>query len=41
MDKLFDMIKKLIESKFYGTLEIHFESGKIVYLKKSQTIKIV
>jgi hypothetical protein len=41
MEKLFKMIKALIESKFYGTIEIHFESGKITLLRKVQTIKLI
>jgi hypothetical protein len=40
MDKLFEMLKKLISDKFYGIIEIHFEAGKIVYLKQVKTIKL-
>jgi hypothetical protein len=40
VDKLFVLIKKLIDDKFYGSLEIKFEAGKIVLLKKVQTVKI-
>ncbi len=40
MDKLIAMIKKLMDDKFHGSLEIRFEAGKITFLKKVQTIKI-
>lgn len=40
MQKLFAMIEKLMADKFTGSLEIRFEAGKIVILKKVQTIKI-
>jgi hypothetical protein len=40
MDKLFELVKKLIADRFFGSLENRFENGKIVYLRKSQTIKV-
>jgi len=40
IDKLINIIKELIIKKFYGSLMIKFESGKIVYVKKEETIKL-
>jgi hypothetical protein len=40
MEKLFAIIKKLISDKFYGSLEIKFESGNIVVIKKTESIKL-
>jgi hypothetical protein len=40
MNKLINFIKDLISKRFYGSLLIKFESGKIVYLKKEETIKL-
>jgi hypothetical protein len=40
MDKLIELLKKLASEGFYGSLEIKFEAGKVVLLKKTQTIKI-
>lgn len=37
LDKLIDMIKDLINNKFYGIIELRFESGNIVSLKKTET----
>ena len=39
MDKVIALIKKLAEDKFYGSLEIKFEAGKVVLLRMVQTIK--
>ena len=38
-DRLFKMIKELIESKFYGELLIKLEAGNVVILKKTESIK--
>lgn len=35
-----ELILRLIENKFYGRLEIKFESGKIVHCKKEESIKL-
>ena len=40
LKKLCELIKGLIENKFYGSLEIKFESGKIVHCKKEESIKL-
>ena len=40
MSKLFALLEKLVADKFYGSIEIKFEKGKIILLKKVQTIKI-
>lgn len=40
LKKLSELIKSLVDSKFYGTLEIKFEAGKIVLCRKDETIKL-
>ena len=40
MDKLFKLIKTLIESKFYGTIEIKLEAGNITLVRKVENIKL-
>ena len=40
LKKLWELIAKLIETKFFGQLLIKFESGNIVLVKKEETIKI-
>ena len=36
---LTEMLDGLSTSKFYGSLEIKFESGRIVLVKKTETLK--
>lgn len=38
--KLFELINSLMDNKFYGSLEIKFEAGKIVVCKKEESIKL-
>lgn len=38
--KLFELIKLLMDTKFYGRIEIKFEAGKIVVCKKEESIKL-
>jgi hypothetical protein len=40
IEKLIGLIKKLTEGRFYGTIEIVFNEGKIVHLKKIESIKL-
>ena len=40
MEKLIELLKKLVADKFHGSLEIRFEAGKVTFLKKVQTIKV-
>ena len=39
MERLMALVKELIESLFYGKLEVTFERGKIVNIKKTESIK--
>ena len=36
-DRLIKMIQELIDKKFYGVIELRFETGNIVSLKKTET----
>lgn len=38
-EELLDKIESLTRIGFYGTLEIRFENGLMVYLRKMETIK--
>jgi hypothetical protein len=40
MDKLITIIRELIEKRFYGELLIKMEAGKIVIVKKTESIKV-
>lgn len=39
MDKIISMIRDLIASKFFGIIELRFESGKLVHIRKTENIK--
>lgn len=41
MKRLIELIWTLIQTQFYGELLIKFENGKIVLVKKTESIKIV
>lgn len=40
LHKLVNMIRELIAAKFFGTITVKFESGKIVQIKKEESIKV-
>jgi hypothetical protein len=39
MEELFALLQNLARSKFYGSLAIKLEAGKVVLLRKEETIK--
>jgi hypothetical protein len=39
MEQIFALIRRLATEQFYGSLTIKFESGRVVVLKKEETIK--
>jgi hypothetical protein len=40
MEKLIKLIRELVAGKFYGSLEIKFESGNVVIIRKVESIKV-
>ena len=36
MEKLLKIINDLIRSKFWGVLEVRFEDGKVVFVRKTE-----
>lgn len=38
MNRLIDLIKRLIEKKFYGKLQINFQNGKIVKIEYTTSV---
>lgn len=40
MERLIQLIKKLMDTKFYGELIIKLEAGKVVHIKKTESIKV-
>jgi len=40
MEKLFKLIKELINARFYGTIEVKLEAGNITLVRKIENIKL-
>lgn len=40
MEQLFKLLKSLIDNKFYGSVEIKFEAGKVSIVRKTESIKL-
>ena len=40
VDKLIELVEAIKENKLYGELQIKFEAGKIVVIKKIESIKL-
>lgn len=38
--KMFELIDKLVDSGYWGHLDIKFENGEIVHCKKAENIKL-
>jgi hypothetical protein len=39
MNELGQLLRKLEQARFYGGLEIKFEAGNVVLIKKTETIR--
>lgn len=39
VDKIVRLIKELIDRNFFGILELRFEDGKVVHIRKTENIK--
>jgi hypothetical protein len=40
LKSLLELVKGLTERKFFGRLEIIFNAGKIVHIKKEESLKL-
>jgi hypothetical protein len=39
MNELIQLLRQLEQARFYGVLEVKFEAGNVVLLKKTETFK--
>jgi hypothetical protein len=39
VNELVNLLRHLEESRFYGSVELKYEAGRIVYIRKSETLK--
>lgn len=40
MDKLITLVQGLMAKKFFGELVIKFQNGKIIFIQKTESIKV-
>lgn len=40
MAALTDLLRSLEQAKFYGSVELKYESGRLVLVRKTETLKI-
>ena len=38
--KLYEMLREIFDSGFYGSLEVKFEAGKVTIIRKTESIKL-
>jgi hypothetical protein len=38
-ERLFELVRQLTDTAFWGSVEIKFEAGRVVLLKKTETLK--
>lgn len=40
LTKLYEMLRDMFGSQYYGSVEIKFEAGKVTIVKKTESLKI-
>ncbi len=40
LTKLYEMLREMFSTQYYGSLEIKFEAGKVTIVKKTESIKV-
>jgi hypothetical protein len=40
LTKLYEILREIFDSGFYGSLEVKFEAGKVTIIRKTESIKI-
>ncbi len=40
LTKLYEMLREILDSGFYGSLEVKFEAGKVTIIRKTESIKL-
>jgi hypothetical protein len=40
LTKLYEMLREIFDSGFYGSLEVKFEAGKVSIIRKTESIKL-
>jgi hypothetical protein len=40
LTKLYEILREIFDSEFYGSLEVKFEAGKVTIIRKTESIKL-
>ena len=40
LTKLYEMLREIFDSEFYGSLEVKFEAGRVTIIRKTESIKL-
>ncbi len=40
LTKLYEMLREILDSDFYGSLEVKFEGGRVTIIRKTESIKL-
>ena len=40
LTKLYEILREIFDSNFYGSLEVKFEAGKVTVIRKTESIKL-
>ena len=40
LTKLYEMLREILDSGFYGSLEVKFEAGRVTIIRKTESIKL-
>lgn len=40
LTKLYEMLREIFDSGFYGSIEVKFEAGKVTIVRKVESIKL-
>lgn len=40
LTRLYEIMREMFQSQYYGSLEVKFEAGKVTIVKKTESLKI-
>lgn len=40
LTKLYEILREMFQTKYYGSIEVKFEAGKVTIVKRTESLKI-
>ena len=40
LTKLYEILREMFQTQYYGSIEVKFEAGKVTIVKKTESLKI-